>query len=199
MPGMPPAPAPTRRWVLGLLGTGCAGAAAAWALYRFPGGTLDPTNPRLSLAEVERLIAARFGVPEMDVAAVGEHIERNDVLLFDVRTTAEFERGHLPAAIRIDPDETAENFLRQHGARLRGHRGGPIVFYCSVGMRSSIFIDRVRAMLAPMAASDLFNLRGGLFRWVAQGGALVSGGAAGGLHPYDSNWEMLLRRTLPAP
>lgn len=196
---MGPAPAPTRRWVLGLVGVGCAGAAAGLALYRFPVGMLDPSNPRVSLADVEGFITRRFGVSEITVAAVAGRIERNDLLLFDVRTADEFQRGHLPAAIRVDPDETAESFLRQHGDRLRAHRGGPIVFYCSVGMRSSIFIDRIGAALEPAAAGGLFNLRGGLFRWVAQGGALVSDDRVGALHPYDANWETLLQRTLSAP
>jgi len=158
--------------------------------------TLDPTDPRVTLADVEREVVRRYRVPEMTPAALAGQLPGDEVTLFDVRTAEEFEAGHLPGAIRIEPGSTAEEILRLHRDRIAA---GPVVFYCAVGVRSSDLMMRTLAQIAPHARAGLYNLRGGVFRWSTEGRALVSRAAPGRAHPFDENWGRLLARTAPAP
>lgn len=155
--------------------------------------TLDPANPGVTLADVEREVARRWQVTEIATDDLARRMQSQDVTLFDVRTVAEFELGHLQGAIRVDPDTSAEDFLAQHGDRLRGK---PVVFYCAVGVRSSVMMQRLIEKVATRSKAEVYNLRGGAFRWVADGQPLVAQSRPGKLHPYDDNWGKLLARTL---
>jgi rhodanese-related sulfurtransferase len=154
---------------------------------------LDPADADVTLADVEREVVRRYPVPDMAVSDLEAALRRNDVTLFDVRTVAEYETGHIPGAIRVDPETTAAAFLAEHGARLKDR---PAVFYCAVGVRSSRMMRLLLQDIAPSATAGVHNLRGGAFRWVADGRSLVAGAEPGQLHPYDAEWERLLRRTL---
>ena len=59
--------------------------------------------------------------------------------------------------------------------------------------------QRVAALARQAGASEVFNLRGGLFRWRAEGRSLTEpgGGATVELHPFDDRWGALLARSLP--
>lgn len=157
---------------------------------------LDPTDARVSLSDIERSVAAIYSVPEIAVADVAGGLGREDVVFFDVRDRREFETSHLPGAIPVAPDMTAEDFVGEHGERLAGRI---VVFYCSVGVRSGRMLERVRSAIAPYRPAAAYNLRGGLFRWFAEGGAVENAnGPATIIHPYDDAWRDLLRRTLEA-
>ena len=55
-------------------------------------------------------------------------------VLFDVRETEEFAVSRLADAKQVDPDIANAAFMQRHGASLRGKT---VIFYCSVGVRSS--------------------------------------------------------------
>lgn len=150
---------------------------------------LDPTNPSTSLADVEREVVRRYRVSDMPAQSLPE----GQVALFDVRTAEEFAAGHIEGAIHVDPDMSAADFLARHGELLRQR---PAVFYCAVGVRSSVMVQRLSQAPSVPVGAVMHNLRGGAFRWVAEGRSLVSGGKPGQIHPYDANWEKLLNRTL---
>ncbi|MCL4303100.1 MAG: ArsR family transcriptional regulator [Anaerolineae bacterium] len=79
----------------------------------------DPTVARLwlqlravaeqQLAEVERALAAyrphRYEFEQISADELRERLGNNEVVLLDVRPTAEYQAGHLPAAICIPLDE----------------------------------------------------------------------------------------------
>jgi rhodanese-related sulfurtransferase len=153
--------------------------------------TLDPTDPRVSLEDVEREVIRRYPVPEIPVATLATMLARGTVTLFDVRTQAEFDAGHLPGAVRIEPGTTAEAILAQHRHRLDA---GPVVFYCAVGVRSSQAMVATLRKIAPLAGGGVYNLRGGIFRWTAEGHALATQAGPGQPHPYDARWGRLLQR-----
>jgi rhodanese-related sulfurtransferase len=161
-----------------------AGASAFW-LRR---GLADPADPRTTLDQVERDVARLIPVREItprDLAArLGEH------LLFDVREAEEFAMSHLPGAIRLDPGLSAAEFLAAHGARTAGAQ---VVFYCAVGWRSGKMLERVQAVIAQARPAAMYNLRGGMFRWRAEG-LPMAGGVE--VHHFDARWGQLLRRTL---
>jgi rhodanese-related sulfurtransferase len=156
--------------------------------------TLDPANPQVTLEDVEREVIRRYPVDDVLPATLAAMIAKGDVTLLDVRTKEEFELGHLAGAIRVEPGSSAEEILRQHQAQLKGR---PVVFYCAVGVRSSQVLMQTLRELAPHNDGRLYNLRGGVFRWSAEGRPLVSGDKPGKAHPYDKDWGQLLSRTVP--
>ena len=101
-------------------------------------------------------------------------------ILFDVRDDKEYRVSHLDNAVRVSPGISAEDFLAAHGNLIDGKTA---VFYCSVGHRSSKLIDRIASSNAA-AEQDLvlYNLTGGIFRWVNEDRELDSGL----VHP--NNW-----------
>lgn len=154
--------------------------------------TLDPTRTEVTLDDVEREVVLRYRVPDMSASTLEREIASKAITLFDVRTVDEFKMGHLPGSIRIDPHMTAEAFLAEHGALLKGK---PAIFYCAVGVRSSRIMTRFLQDIAPAATAGVYNLRGGLFRWVGEGRKLVSHQGSGNLHPFDDAWGQLLQRS----
>jgi rhodanese-related sulfurtransferase len=190
--------APDRRLRTGVALVAVAIVLSAGALaWRTAAQRLDPTNPTVSLDEVERRVAADIPVPETTAPALASQIARGDTIVFDVRTRAEYDQSHIDGAILVDPDTSAESFLAAHGSKLAGKTA---VFYCAVGVRSGLMVARLNRSGQPTQATATYNLRGGLFRWHAQGRPLMADhrGAAATIHPYDAAWGSLLDRTLAA-
>ena len=187
-----------RHVVMGAGATLATGVAlvAVNAPSHFKPWTLDPTNPAVSLEDVEQEVIRRFGTPDITPFRLAQKLAAGDVALFDVRTEEEYAAGHLPGAIRVDPQTRAEDFLAAHANVLRDK---PTVFYCAVGVRSSRLMARLAEDVAPAAVHGAYNLRGGTFRWSAEGRNLVAGAQPGRSHPYDENWGKLLARTMKNP
>ena len=113
-------------------------------------------------------------------------------VLFDVRTEAEHAVSHLAGAIPVDPDIIAEAFVSRYGAGLAGKT---VVFYCSVGVRSSRLALRVQDELERLGAVAVHDLSGGLFGWHDDGRALVdAGGPVDVVHGFSWRWSRLLER-----
>jgi rhodanese-related sulfurtransferase len=155
--------------------------------------TLDPADPRVSLEDVEREVIRRYPVPDIAPSALAAMLARGDATLFDVRTLEEYEAGHLPGAIRIEPGTSAAEILAVHGDALARR---PVIFYCAVGVRSSLMMMATMVEIAPHARAGAYNLRGGMFRWTSEGRALVRGSEPGEPHPFDDSWGQLLARTV---
>jgi len=179
------------------IGVAVLAAMIAWNLMTIPPPwRLDPADPRVSLADVEREVAQRYPVPDLVPATLARMLANGDVVLFDVRTPEEYAAGHLPEAIRVEPGSDAETFMSQHRERLGD---APVVFYCAVGVRSSQMMMRTLERIAPHVRGGVYNLRGGIFRWSSDGHAVVSASAAGEAHPFDENWGRLLSRSVARP
>ena len=148
------------------------------------------------LPEIQTQIEA--AMPAVEHVTAAELDGMDDPLLFDVRSEAEFAVSRLPGAVRVDPDMDADAFLAAHGQAAAGRT---LVFYCSVGWRSSGLADRVGPALAE-AGGRAVNLRGGAFGWVNEG-RMLSGpdGPTGRVHAYDRVWGRLIEdedaRVLP--
>lgn len=175
-----------------------AGAAVLVSIAVLAGGQFvggfDPTNPRVTLADIERTVSKRFPVPEVSVAELAPEVGGSNAILFDVRTREEFDQSHIAGAIWVDPDMSAEAFARAHGEQVRGKKA---VFYCAVGVRSGIMAQRVAQSLASFGPTGVLNLTGGAFRWRAQQRPFMSSaGPVRTVHPYDGAWGKLLDRTL---
>lgn len=86
----------------------------------------DPVN--LAGYVAENILAGRTDTYTYDELTT---YNRDDVLLLDVRTEAEFSRGHLPGAINIPVDQLRDRLQELDKSKL-------IMGYCQVGLRGYI-------------------------------------------------------------
>lgn len=108
-------------------------------------------------------------------------------VLFDVRTAEEYAVSHLAGARRVPPDTLEAAFLDTLA------RDTPIVAYCSVGYRSSAFVERLREK----GFTNVSNLEGSIFEWANRGYPVYrEGEVVQQVHPYDKQWGLLLKRDL---
>jgi rhodanese-related sulfurtransferase len=164
--------------------------AALIAGRSLPADAYEPAD----LASLEARVRGDFeSVAQLStVAFAARQSARTAPLVFDVREFAEYAVSHLPGAIRIDPGVAAEEFVATYGDKVAGR---DVVFYCSVGVRSSKLAARVLQPLAARGANDIYNLEGGLFRWHNEGRSMVdASGPTDRIHPYDSYWGGLIAR-----
>lgn len=119
-------------------------------------------------------------------------ISAGDVVLIDVREKDEYEVSRLKGAIRVSPDISDRDFIEQFANIVSGKT---VVFYCSVGYRSSALAEDVQEDLLKAGSKAVFNLEGGIFNWHNQRRALVNQtGASDHIHPFDQHWGRLLER-----
>lgn len=161
------------------------------ALLMFAGPALPAQA--FSLSEVEQDVTEDYpGIAHVMPDAVIGKPAGKDVVLFDVREAGEFAVSRLPGAVRIQPGMSAAKFIAQYGAMTKGKQ---VVFYCSVGVRSSKFAEAVKKQLAAQGASGVANLTGGIFRWHNERRTLENGaGQTDIVHPYNRRWGQLVNR-----
>ena len=124
---------------------------------------------------------------------VAQLARRSDVLLLDVREEDEFAVSRLAGAVRVDPDIWRRTFMSKFGERVRGKT---VIFYCSVGVRSSRLAERVQTALKEQGAKAVYNLDGGIFAWHNERRPLVNAeGETDFVHPFDSHWGQLVKRS----
>ena len=162
-------------------------AAAFAIMLTLVVGSVD--GHAFSLDEIERDVAEDY--PEI-LHAPSLPESSNDVLLLDVREQDEYAVSHIPGAVRVDPGIGKTRFLAMYREKLKGKK---LVFYCSVGVRSSILASRVRGGALKAGATQVQNLTGGIFRWHNARKSLVSrGGVTDYVHPYNRRWGQLVKR-----
>jgi rhodanese-related sulfurtransferase len=186
-------PHPPRRLLL-LGGAAVLVAGGAGLLWPRAAGLPDPTDPRTTLAQVEDAVARILPVPEITAAELAVLVQGDRrLVLLDVREAEEFAQSRIPGAIRVPPGLPAADILARHGAAMTG---AAVVFYCAVGWRSGLMVEALRDAANRAGAASFSNLRGGIFRWHAEGRALDTAPGAQGVHHFDAAWGQLLRRTL---
>jgi rhodanese-related sulfurtransferase len=143
------------------------------------------------LAEFHQTIKEKFeSVKHIDANAL-DHI-KDEAILFDVREADEFEVSHLEGAIRVTPDISDKGFMQQFANMTKGKA---VVFYCSVGYRSSQLAESVQENLQASGSQAIYNLEGGIFNWHNERRKLINkNGSSDDIHPYDQYWGRLLER-----
>lgn len=92
-------------------------------------------------------------------------------VLIDVRTQAEYEAGHAPGSIPVDPKKLHDDPLDAiHGDNILADRDAAVVVICDNGLRSSIAAAELRekGLLAESVA-------GGLIAWAKDGNPVLPG------------------------
>jgi rhodanese-related sulfurtransferase len=176
------------RWLV--IAWAAAALIAAALGYKIMNPQIRNGNSAFTLAAVQTEIENRFERVDHITAAEMTAMAPAQLLIFDTRPAKEFAVSHIENALRINPDMDAAEFTQTYGAAAGGKT---LIFYCSVGMRSSNLAETLTAKL-PQAAG-IYNLRGGLFGWHNEGRPLVNAaGPTESVHPYDENWEQLVTR-----
>lgn len=150
----------------------------------------------LTLEVMEQKVDADYDLSHISVkeledlkASVGD-----DVVLFDVREVDEYDVSHLADAKQLKPNMSRRSFRKRHANYLSGKH---VVFYCSVGVRSSRMAQKMESVLKKAGVASVHNLRGGVFRIHNDQMPLLhskAGHLTEDVHPYDSYWGQLLTR-----
>jgi rhodanese-related sulfurtransferase len=107
------------------------------------------------------------GVQSIDVHTLHDWIEKDEVLLIDVRETHEHAHTHIPAA-NLQPLSTI------NGVQLPDAGGRRVVVCCASGARSLMVADRLLAA----HYGGVYNLDGGMAAWQIAGYPVAGGGQA---------------------
>lgn len=158
--------------------------------------SVSPTlgDSAFSLAKVREQVRQDYSqvkhlVPE---ALTRKLADEKNILLLDVREGDEFAVSHIAGAKRVDPGIWRWTFMNKFE---KAAAGKTVVFYCSVGVRSSKLAARVQSALLEAGAKAVYNLDGGIFAWHNEQRPLIDIGAPTQfVHPYDSNWGRLVAR-----
>ncbi len=149
-------------------------------------------RPISTLERVHQNILQKFE----DVAHVSpdqfSQMPSEDLLIFDVREPSEFMVSHIEGARRVPPDMTPEAFMARYHADLSNKT---VIFYCSVGHRSSVMAARTQAGIRKQGALGVYNLEAGIFGWHNENRNLVRAGKPTDyVHPYNKVWQRFLKR-----
>ena len=113
-------------------------------------------------------------------------------LLFDIRSVEEYEKSRIATAVRLDPGTGSDDFTARYGSLVAGRE---LVFYCSVGQRSSELLERLESVCGKAGAKSFRNLGGGIFRWYNEGKPVVNAlGMTDDIHEHDPIWGMMVER-----
>ena len=151
------------------------------------------TDAQPGLWALEKIIALKYPVKEIRSDSLAKRLTKGDstLLLFDTRAPEEYAISRLRGAIRVDPEMDAETFIAAYKDTLKDK---DLVFYCSVGYRSSIFAERLQKVTTAAHYASIANLRGGLFRWYNEDRPLFRDVQVDTIHPYDEHWGRFLKK-----
>lgn len=129
------------------------------------------------LAEMVAEVETRFPtVRQVGVAEVGRLLEKDSVVLVDVREERERAVSMIPGAI------TAEAYERDRAS----YADVAVVAYCTIGHRSSEYAQRLTG-----AEGEVWNLSGSILAWARSGGPLVGPeGPTREIHVYGRSWDL---------
>ncbi len=179
-------------------------ALGSWALAGAVVGAPMGARAEFTLDAVRAEVSRGFpNVSHM----TGDALERlltdpQSVLIIDAREEAEFAVSRIPHAHRVNPSVSRAQFLDRFQDIARGRQ---VVFYCSVGVRSSRLAVRLQDALRQSGARAVHNLDGGVFAWHRERRLLIDDrGATRFVHPFNVRWGRLvdesdLARTTPRP
>lgn len=167
------------------------GFASIVATLSISGTISDQENSALS-AKHEKIMQDFPGIAHISSDEL-QHIETNKALIFDIRKTDEYNVSHIAGAILVSPKMSANSFLEKYNDAAKGKT---VIFYCSVGQRSSIFANRVQDGLKNSGTVAVFNLKGGLFDWHNENLPLVttSNEPTEYIHPYNQFWGRMVNQ-----
>ena len=143
-----------------------------------------------TLANVHQALSKKFDEVSHLSAEQLESLPSEQVLILDVREAEEYAVSHLDNALRVDPGISNRQFMQQFESDLQNKI---VIFYCSVGYRSSDLAEDLQEGLVQNGAKAVYNLEEGIFGWHNADMPLVNDtGKTSRIHPYDDHWGRLI-------
>ena len=169
-----------RRWLLIAAAVTLLSALVLPAIFVASMQGQDPVDRLDFIKQRVRLTFPQ--APQLRTEELARRLEAGErLILLDVRRAEEYAVSHLPGAIRVDPDAVPE-------LPLGIGRDASVVAYCSVGWRSSKWVEALREQ-----GIDAVNLEGSIFQWVAEDRPLRRGELeVDVVHPYGRAWAWLV-------
>ncbi len=135
-----------------------AGSIAATAFAQKP----DPKKPAAPVP-----VSAATGVHDVTPAQAEKLIaERKDIVVLDVRTSDEYDMGHVAGATNI-------SFLDvEFAKKVQEIEGKPIILHCSSGSRSGRALNVLKTKNFP----EIYHMTGGYKAWTEAGKPVVGTG-----------------------
>ncbi len=96
------------------------------------------------------------GKGSVDAVEATDLINHREAVVVDVRSTADFAKGHIINSINIPM-----NGFKNQTATLQKHKDKPILISCRSGSQSSAACQQLRKE----GFGEVFNLRGGILAW----------------------------------
>lgn len=122
----------------------------------------------------EMVAAARAGIENLTASEVAAEMERDDVLLVDVREPGETERGVIPGAVlaprgmlEFHADAASPYHLEGFDPDRR------VILYCAAGSRSAL----AASTLQRLGYGRVAHLDGGFKAWLDEGRPVRAPGA----------------------
>lgn len=101
-----------------------------------------------------------LGVQQLDATEATRLYNKQDGLFVDVRSEAEFNKGHLPGAVSVP-----EGKLEPRHKRLQKQKQKPVIVYCGNGMAAG----KAGKALKQNGFEQVMQLKGGYDGWTAAG------------------------------
>lgn len=102
----------------------------------------------------------RPGGKEVSATDATLMINRENAVVIDVRSVAEFSAGHIPDSINIPREKIAER-----AGELEKYKDRPLILNCASGVRSSSACSELRKR----GFEKVFSLAGGVSAWSTAG------------------------------
>jgi rhodanese-related sulfurtransferase len=150
----------------------------------------QPASPHDVTASADELSEAK---PIGEAALLRLMKLPNSFVLFDVRSRDEYQVSHLASARHVDPLTAPEALIR----RLERRKLPPtVVFYCTLGERSTVLAESVAPALKERGAKHVLVLKNGIIGWANAGQPLFNrSGPTRFVHPLNQ----ALAKHLKAP
>lgn len=102
------------------------------------------------------LASVLTGASGVSVQQAVQRINREDAVVIDVRSTADFERGHIIDSISLPASD-----IEQAAERLKSHMNRPLLVVCASGSASNAAVRQLKSQGFTQAEV----LRGGINAW----------------------------------
>ena len=128
------------------------------------GNPLHGQAPKAENPAANAVVPAQAKVQNVTPDEVEKLVKENPkLLILDVRTAEEFEKGHLTGAVN-------DSFLDEDFAKkLPAVKGRPIVVHCASGGRSTRALEVLKGLDFPV----IYHMNGGYKAWVDAGKQVV--------------------------
>ncbi len=96
------------------------------------------------------------GVRKLSPAEATGKMNREDAVIVDVRSEAEFQSGHIVGAINIPLTQISSSL-----SRLQKYRDKPVITICATGQRSGTACKQLKQA----GFADVYSVTGGIGAW----------------------------------